>query len=275
MPELPEVETIRRQLAEEIVGRTVRSVDIRFSGRINLSPARFRRGVEGRRILSVGRRAKLLLLNLSGGSTVVIHLKMTGKLLLAEPDHDPGKHTHVVFALSGGRTVFFDDVRKFGFIRLYSTSDLEREVFGPAGFGPEPLEPGFTEDGFADCLRRHGRAAIKPLLLSQKCVVGAGNIYADESLWASRIRPDRKAGTLKKREVSELYAALREILRRAVRLGGSSVDDYRDAQGRTGRYARELKAYGRDGEQCFRCRSTIKKIRLGGRGTHFCPKCQK
>ncbi|MFC1638918.1 bifunctional DNA-formamidopyrimidine glycosylase/DNA-(apurinic or apyrimidinic site) lyase [Patescibacteria group bacterium] len=275
MPELPEVETIRRQLAKDIVGRTVRSVDVRFSGRINLSPKRFRAAVEGRRIREVGRRAKMLLLHLSGGKTLVVHLKMTGLLLLAEPDHEPGKHTHIVFRLSGGRVLFFDDVRKFGFVRLHETAGLEDDVFGPARLGVEPLGRAFTAPRFADCLARHARGAVKPLLLSQKCVVGVGNIYADETLWKSRIRPDRRAGSLSPSEARRLHTAIRDVLRESVRLGGTSFDTYRDAHGSTGGYVRRLKAYGREGKRCARCRGTMVKTRLGGRGTHWCRGCQK
>ncbi|OIO51899.1 DNA-formamidopyrimidine glycosylase [Candidatus Uhrbacteria bacterium CG_4_10_14_0_8_um_filter_58_22] len=275
MPELPEVETVRRQLERTIVGRRIGSVDVRFSGRLNVGAGEFVKRLVGRRILSSGRRAKLLLFGLSGGDTLVVHLKMTGKLLLVDSDQEPNRHTHVVFRLSGYNVLFFDDIRKFGYLHLFRTDDLERLVIGPAGYGPEPLGPGFRADSFAADLKRFGRSAIKPLLLSQKCVVGVGNIYSDETLWRSGIRPDRSAGTLEADEVRSLHDSIRKILRRSVRIGGTSVDSYRDAFGRRGGYERKLEVYGREGHPCSRCGELIRKVRLGGRGTHYCPKCQK
>ncbi|MFH2062758.1 MAG: bifunctional DNA-formamidopyrimidine glycosylase/DNA-(apurinic or apyrimidinic site) lyase [bacterium] len=275
MPELPEVETVRRQLERAVVGRRISSVEVRFAGRLNLSARRFADCLTGRRIESVGRRAKLLLIGLSGGDTLVVHLKMTGRMLLVEPDHEPGRHTHVVFRLSGGKVMFFDDLRKFGFLRVCRTDELERKVLGPLGYGPEPMGKDFILDGFAACLKAHSRAAIKPLLLSQKCVVGVGNIYSDESLWRAGIRPGRAAGKLRPDEVRSLFEAVRHVLRRSIRIGGTSVDSYRDAHGRRGGYERELEAYGREGQPCSRCGGSIRKVRLGGRGTHYCPSCQK
>jgi len=275
MPELPEVETVRRQLERTMVGRRIGSVDVRFSGRLNVGAVEFAERLVGHRVMSVGRRAKLLLFGLSGGDTLVVHLKMTGKLLLVDPDREAGKHTHVVFRLSGSTVLFFEDVRKFGYLYLFRTDDLERLVIGPAYYGPEPLGPDFRVNSFAVCLERFGRSAVKPLLLSQRCVVGVGNIYADETLWQSGIRPERKAETLEIDEIRSLHEAIRKILRRSVRVGGTSVDSYRDALGRRGGYERELEAYGRDGQPCSRCGEPIHKIRLGGRGTHYCPKCQK
>ncbi|HCC22091.1 TPA: DNA-formamidopyrimidine glycosylase [Candidatus Uhrbacteria bacterium] len=242
---------------------------------MNLDSGAFVECLAGRRVLSVGRRSKLLLLRLSGGDVLVVHLKMTGKLLLVNSDCEPGKHTHIIFRLSGNNVLFFDDVRKFGYLHLFRTDDLERLVFGPAKYGPEPLSPDFKLNLFSDCLRKFRRSAIKPLLLSQKCVVGVGNIYADETLWRSGIRPDRLIGTLEANEIRLLHESIRKILRQSVRIGGTSVDSYRDAFGHRGDYERKLEVYGRNGQLCSRCDGLIRKIRLSGRGTHFCPKCQK
>jgi len=274
MPELPEVETIRRQLNRAVRGKRIEKIDVRFSGRINMSVAGFRKQLEGRTIESVGRRAKILILHLSGGVSVVTHLKMSGKLLLVEPDHKPGKHTHIVFRLSDGQVLFFDDMRKFGYMKVVDTAELEEKIFKPAGLGIEPMTEQFTVDAFAECLRRHPRATLKPLLLSQKCVVGVGNIYADESLWKAKIRPDRKAGELSDGEIRKLHDAIKSILAKSIEVGGTSFDQYRDTAGGRGGFVKLLKVYGRDGQQCAGCKAVIKKMRLGGRGTHFCAGCQ-
>lgn len=275
MPELPEVETIRRQLQKEIVGKRVTSVDVFFAGRLNVSAGRFRDGVVDHRIRSVRRRAKMILIDLSGAMTLVVHLKMTGKLLLADEPVVRDKHAHVVFHLSGRRALIFNDVRKFGWIRLFETAMLDERLFRPMKLGPEPFDSDFTADSLACCLHAHGRATLKPLIMSQQCVVGAGNIYTDEALWKARIRPDRKAGTLTDKEIGSLFREIRSVLKDAIRRRGSSVDDYVDAYGNPGTYELKHEVYGRGGERCARCGAAIKKIRLGGRGTHYCPKCQK
>ncbi len=274
MPELPEVETIRRQLNKAVKGKRIDQVDVHFSGRINMSVEKFRGRIEGRRIESVGRRAKILILNLSGGCSVVIHLKMSGKLLLVPPNHEPGKHTHIIFHLSDGQVLFFDDMRKFGYVKVVDTNQIEEKIFALAGFGVEPLSDLFNEKTLTDCLYRHPRSALKPLLLSQKCVVGIGNIYADESLWKARIRPDRKAGDLSGREIDRLHRAIKNVLTKSIEAGGTSFDQYRDTAGGRGGFVKSLEVYGRDGQECSRCKSVIQKIRLGGRGTHYCSRCQ-
>ncbi len=275
MPELPEVETIRRQLQKEIVGKRITSVDVFFAGRLNVSSARLKAAVEGKTVREVRRRAKILLIDLSGGLTLAVHLKMTGKLLLAGRVTERNKHVHLVFGLSGGRTLMFEDVRKFGWVRLFRTDELEDRLLREMRLGPEPFSGEFTPDRFAVCLKSHPRATLKPLIMSQRCVVGSGNIYTDEALWKALIRPQRKAGTLTRAEIDRLFAAIRSVLKEAVRRRGSSVDDYVDAYGNPGTYEMKHEAYGRGGERCARCGNPIRKIRLGGRGTHYCPKCQK
>jgi len=275
MPELPEVETIRRQLEKEVVGSIIRSVDVRFAGRLNVSPAVLRKRIVGATITAIGRRAKLLLLRFSSGWTLAVHLKMTGRFLLVRSGTEPTKHVHVVFGLSGGRQLFFEDVRKFGFLKMVPTDALGPDLLDKEDYGPEPLGPGFTLNKFAGCLRRFAGKRIKPALMDQTCVAGVGNIYADEALWRAKVRPDRRTGDLTAGEVSGLYRGIRDSLRRSIRDGGTSADDYLDLYGRRGTYARRLRAYGRDGRPCHRCSRKLVKIRLGGRGTHFCPKCQK
>ena len=275
MPELPEVETIRRQLEKEVVGRRVKGIDVRFSGRLNVKSPVLAEALVGSRIISVRRRAKLLLVGFSGGWTLVFHLKMTGRLLLVPATTPPGKHDHLVFRLDDGRSLFFEDVRKFGYQKLVRTDDVESAVIAAGAYGPEPLEPGFTLGNFAGCLRRFGRKKVKPSLMDQTCVAGIGNIYADESLWRARIRPERRIGTLKPAEVKALYAGVRDSLKTSIRNRGTSADDYLDLYGREGTNEAALKAYGREGLRCRRCGGPIVKVRLAGRGTHYCPHCQK
>ena len=274
MPELPEVETIRRQMQKEIVGAKILGVDVRFSGRLNVKPAEFSRGVTGARIVGVGRRAKLLLIGLSNGRTMVVHLKMTGRFLLSKGKGTPNKHTHLVFRLSGGRTLMFEDVRKFGYVKLLRTDDLEEKVFARERYGPEPLEPSFTPEVFAACVRQRPNKKIKPLLMEQACIAGIGNIYADESLWRARVRPQRRAGSLTAAELRALHAGVLESLRGSLAVRGTSADMYVDLFGERGNNVARLNVYGREGEPCRRCRGPIKKVFFAGRGTHFCPKCQ-
>jgi len=275
MPELPEVETIRRQLSKEIVGRRVSSVDVFFAKRLNVPAKKFIGEVTGRRVKAIRRRAKMLLIDLSGGLTMAVHLKMTGRLLITKTGVAPTEHTHLVFVFTGGKRLMFEDVRKFGWVRLFETAAVEDDLIGPMGLGPEPFDTGFTPESLVRCLQARGRSKIKPLIMSQKCVTGAGNIYTDEALWKARIRPDRKAGTLTRQEAIRLHAEIRSVLKEAIRRRGSSVDDYVDAYGKPGTYEMKHEAYGRGGEKCARCGGLIRKVRLGGRGTHFCPKCQR
>ncbi len=275
MPELPEVETIRRQLAREVTGAVIRSVDVRFGKRLNLPAAKFAATVRGARIADVGRRAKLLIFTLANGWTMVAHLKMTGRFLLVREGARPNKHTHVVFHLSGGRQLFFEDVRKFGFIKLFPTADVARDVFEKEQYGPEPLEKSFGFDRFAGCLLAHASRRIKQALMDQTCIAGIGNIYADESLWRAAVRPDRRISTLSRSELQKLYRGILTSFRESIRYHGTSADMYVDLYGRQGSYVPRLRVYGREGLRCYRCGGIIAKTRLGGRGTHFCPKCQK
>lgn len=275
MPELPEVETVRRQLQAAVAGRTIRDVAVRFGRRLNVAPDELARILRGRKVVSVGRRAKLLVFNLSGGWTMIAHLKMTGRFLLVPSGQEPEKHTHVVFRLSGGKDLWFDDFRKFGYLRVYPTDRLEAEVFAKEEYGPEPLEKGFTAEKFAACLTSRQGKKVKPALTDQTCIAGIGNIYADEALWRAGVRPTRRIASLKAGEIKALHRGAIGALRQGIKYGGTSSDSYLDVYGRQGRNASRLAAYGREGEACRRCGQAIVKIRLGGRGTHYCPKCQK
>ncbi len=275
MPELPEVETIRRQMEKEIVGARILGVDVRYGGRLNVGARAFANAVAGSRVKAVGRRAKLLLVHLSNGNSLVVHLKMTGRFLLAKGAPAPGKHAHLVFRLSGGRTLFFEDVRKFGFVKLFRTDELDAKVFDKEGYGPEPLDPSFTFEKFRMCAGGRGPKKVKPMLMAQSCIAGVGNIYADESCWSASVRPTRATSSLSEKELRGIYDGVRKNLAEAVKVRGSSADNYVDLYGKKGKYVPRLKVYGREGLRCVRCGGTVKKIRFAGRGTHFCPDCQR
>ncbi len=269
MPELPEVETIARELRPRLIGRRVEEVVVYWPRAIaSPAPDRFQRALRGRRITNVARRAKYLLMPLDGGDVLLIHLRMTGSLRLRWGQHTAERHTRVALWLDDGWALHFDDPRKFG--RLWLTPD-PGAVLGD--LGPEPLEPAFTPRGLADRLR-HRRAPIKAVLLDQRCVAGLGNIYADEVLFVARIDPRRPAGELSESEIRRLHSAIREVLAEAIRAGGSTLRDYRAPVGGQGRFQDRWRVYHRAGQPCPRCGERLVCIRLAQRSTHFCPRCQ-
>ncbi len=223
------------------------------------------------KILEVGRRGKFLFLSLSGPSYLLIHLRMSGHLRVEPATAPPDNHIRLIFHLADGRRLVFSDSRKFG--RVYWTTEPALVV---AGLGPEPLAEDFTPDALAVLLSKH-KGAIKPLLLNQALLAGLGNIYADEVLFLAGLHPLRKANILSPAEAERLYAAIREVLQQAIDHRGTTLDDegYCDAEGRPGRHQEELHVYGRAGKPCPRCRTTlIQRMKVGARGTHFCPACQ-
>ncbi|HEY3315180.1 MAG TPA: bifunctional DNA-formamidopyrimidine glycosylase/DNA-(apurinic or apyrimidinic site) lyase [Bacillota bacterium] len=286
MPELPEVETIRRTVADRAAGRLITRVEVRRDKFVEpLTPAEFAARVTGRRLAEVDRRGKYLILRLSeAAGEIVIHLKMAGRLLVCragevlEPKLE--KHTHVVFHLAGGLELRHIDLRHFGRvswvpgIRDRAGYAAHPKLKGLAGLGPEPLSPDFTYDYLRVGLARR-KTRIKPLLLDQSFIAGLGNIYADECLFRAGLHPERPAAGLKPREVRALYEAIQEIIAEAVAHRGTTIATYVDGEGRRGEFAAMLKAYGRTGEKCLRCGTPIERIVLGGRSTHFCPNCQK
>ena len=275
MPELPEVETIRRQLAQHVVGKKILGVRVLFAKKLNVPAATLVAKTKGATIRSVGRRAKLLLINLSNGYTMAIHLKMTGHVYLQKAGAAPSKYAFVVFTLSGGRQIVWDDVRRFGFLKLFDRKGLERYLAGQK-YGPEPLLRSFTPNLMGACLMKHPGKKVKQLLLEQTCIAGIGNIYAVEALWYARIHPKRAAGKLNDRELKDLHDGVQKILRSSIAKRGTSADAYLDLFGKKGTFVPKLKVYDRDGERCPRHDGgIIKKMTLGGRGTYWCPICQK
>lgn len=272
MPELPEVETIRRGLAKKIIGKKIKTVEIKFPRFINMSTKEFQQIVVGATVKDVKRRAKSLIIELSNGWSILVHLKMTGQIIL---DGQPGTGApHIIYSFEGGAQLKHYDFRKFGYAKLIKTEEVEKKLANDQ-LGPEPLDKNFTLEKFVALLKTKPKAKIKPLLMDQKFIAGIGNIYAQEICFYARVLPTRAIATLTKKEIKDLYLGMRKILEEAISLSGSSVDDaYVDLSGKKGSYAPKLKVYGREGEKCRRCKGVVKKIKLGGRGTNFCS-CQK
>lgn len=273
MPELPEVEIICRGLARTVIGRKITNVRIALPKVINTTPRRFRQRVKNAIIRSIRRRAKIIIINLSGGFSLGIHLKISGQLLYAPKQAPVKKHTHIIFDLNNGYQLRFVDPRQFGYVKIGPTRQINK-VLGLERFGPEPLEKSFTRHLFQELIERRRNGRIKPLLMNQGFIAGLGNIYADEVLFYARIHPLRQVGTLSRRKINNIYTGIKRILLKAIKYKGTSVDSYVEVSGRPGNYERFLKAYGREGEKCLRCKTTIKRIKIGSRSAYFCPSCQ-
>lgn len=243
MPELPEVETIRRQLASKIIGKKL----------------------DNKRITGLRRRAKILIIDFHNGSSLVFHLKLTGQLIF---NAEPSRFTRKVFNFNDGSRLIFNDVRKFGWWKqVENTEKIEKE------FGPEALEIDLA--AFKAILSKRPNAKIKSLLMDQKFIAGIGNIYSDEILFAAKVNPFRAVKTLKEEEINKIHQNIRKILKEAIRYRGSSVEYYIDACGKKGEYKKRHKVYQKEGQNCPRCGAKIKRAKLGGRSAHFCPSCQK
>ncbi|MBA7465283.1 Formamidopyrimidine-DNA glycosylase [subsurface metagenome] len=268
MPELPEVETIRRGLEKRILAKKINRVEINTDRMVKKpSPKRFKEEVEGKNFTQVIRRGKYLILVLSSGKKIVIHLRMTGQLIYGRRD----TKSRVSFLLSNGKYLSLNDKRHLGEIRLVENWE---KVPGIAKMGMEPLEDSFTLKVFGEMLNKK-KAKIKPLLMNQEFLAGVGNIYAQEALFKAKIHPERHAHWLKRDKVKALFSEIKKVLKKAINYKGSSFSSYVDAQGRRGSFHSRLQVYGRGGEPCVKCKTPLKFIKLAGRGTSFCPKCQK
>lgn len=298
MPELPEVETIRRDLAERLCGRKITGVHILNNKTALPSAAFLNSQLPGRQVKEILRRGKLLIIKLVEKkglpSNLLIHLKMTGQLIYLEGKlklgggHSleskgrssleaaaggslPNKYTRVILSFGLAR-LYFNDLRKFGYLRLASNEELANLL--DHNYGPEPLTADFTVSALAAAIK--GRSTnIKALLLDQKRVAGLGNIYVDEALYAAGIRPTRRASSLKVGEIEKLHKEIKRIIALAVKKRGTTFSDYVDSRGRSGNFSSFLKVYGRANQTCFKCQKPITKIKLAGRGTHYCPVCQR
>ncbi|HYU21828.1 MAG TPA: bifunctional DNA-formamidopyrimidine glycosylase/DNA-(apurinic or apyrimidinic site) lyase [Candidatus Dormibacteraeota bacterium] len=280
MPELPEVETVARGLRQAILGRRILSVTLGKTDFID-DPAALEQHLPGRQIEAVERYGKFMLLRLSAGgenrvaangdaapASLLVHLGMTGQIAPSPAGQPLEKHTHVCLLLDDGRELRYTDARRFGRI-AYLTKELLAEEL--SGFGADPLE--VSKEEFADriCGRR---ARIKALLLDQSALRGVGNIYADESLWKAKIHPARLGANLSRKQTHTLRRVLQDILRKAIVLRGSSISDFLDAEGEPGEYQRHHRAYGREGKNCCRCKTLIRRAIVAGRSSYFCPRCQ-
>ncbi|HEX5434182.1 MAG TPA: bifunctional DNA-formamidopyrimidine glycosylase/DNA-(apurinic or apyrimidinic site) lyase [Candidatus Angelobacter sp.] len=270
MPELPEVETIANGLQKSVAGDRIESVWLGDKPEpLKSSPAEIVSTLEGARVERVRRVGKHIVFDLrtaGSGATShwIVHLGMTGRLLVARPEIELPKHTHLVARLESGRELRFADPRRFGRLQVQQS-----RFSGP---GAEPTT--ISLEGFARLFHK-SKAPIKAALLDQKLLHGVGNIYADESLFRAGIRPRHRSHTVTRAQLARLHAALQEVLNEAIAAGGSSISNYVDAEGQAGFFQFQHRAYGRQGEPCLICKTPIKKIVVGGRGTHYCPRCQK
>ena len=276
MPELPEVETLRRGVEPHVLGRVIERVDVREPRLRWPVPRSFAAKVKDRRITAAGRRAKYLILALDNGDRVLVHLGMTGRLSVLPPEHPRVKHDHVDFHLrdaKGRRSLLrFRDPRRFGAILLWPAKDEGHMLLDE--LGPEPFDPAF--DGHYLFERSRGRSApLKSFIMDGRIVVGAGNIYATEALFRARLRPARPAGRVTRAQYALLAAKVREVLEEAIGQGGTTLRDFANADGEAGYFAVKLDVYGRDGQPCRVCGAGIRRAVIGQRSSFYCPSCQR
>lgn len=303
MPELPEVETVKRGLQELLVGHVIKDVTFDWPKSFPNAADDVQQFLIGARVVTVERRAKVLLIELSSKHSLVVHLKMTGQLVYIADKHAkehpkspifnpkstlrfgaghpndsligalPDKSTRVTLVLDGAK-LFFNDQRKFGWMRLMPTAEVMNIDFMQK-VGPEPLSSEFTSAVLFERLQRRKNTSIKAALLDQTVLAGIGNIYADESLWGARIHPETKISLLSKSQVTKLHAELQAVLQLAIEKGGSTDKNYVNAEGKKGSYMSFARVFRREGQACPRCNYEIIKLKVAGRGTHICPHCQK
>jgi formamidopyrimidine-DNA glycosylase len=274
LPELPEVETVRKTLKKLVVNKTIKDITV-YWPKIIKNPVEVEQFVDaliGETIVDVGRRGKFLIIY-TGSFALVSHLRMEGKYGLYPKEEPFDKHTHVLFHFTDGTELRYRDVRKFGTMHLYKKGD-EFLTEPLIGLGPEPFSEEFTIEYLEKKLAKTNRK-VKTALLDQKVFVGLGNIYVDEALFRAGIHPERLANTLNKDEITLLHREIVATLSEAVKKGGSTIRSYVNSQGEIGMFQLELYAYGRKGEECKRCGTPLEKTTVGGRGTHYCPHCQK
>jgi len=305
MPELPEVETIRRDLVARLLGQSFTSIEVLSSKTASHPAVFFANNLRDRKIIKLERRGKLLIFKLSlkketprNRSTksqldyLLIHLKMTGQLVYLDKKEKvagghslsgdsfmtavggelPNKHTRAVFGFKNGGQLFFNDLRKFGYLKLVTAEELARLLKN--NYGPEPLTKDFSYP-FLKATLKNKKVKTKVLLLNQKLIAGLGNIYVDEALWAARVNPERIAGSLTEPEIKKLWQVINAIIRKAIAYRGTTFRNYVDSRGQQGNFSDRLAVYGRQGQSCQNCHSLIAKKKVAGRGTHYCPNCQK
>ncbi len=312
MPELPEVETLRRELSSAVKGKKIKSAEINWPKMVKpLTIEKFQEKIKGKKIIDISRRAKMLILKLSGKKFLIIHLKLTGQLIFqpapifspparggegvsrqrgwettrkreksvvgGHPQKGgisnlPNKFTHGILNFTDGSKLYFNDLRKFGWMRLVDRARIDKIS---DELGAEPLTKEFTLKKFQEILKKYPKRNIKMVLMDQSLIAGIGNIYNDESCFCAKILPTRIVRKLKDTEVKILYQCIKKILKLALSKKGTSADTYVQLNGQPGGFVPYLKVYGRKGEKCKRCGGAIKRIKLNGRGTYFCDECQK
>lgn len=287
MPELPEVETVKRGLSGLIVGKEITDVDSLWHKSFQTAKQDLEEFVIGAKVQAVSRRAKVLLIDLSSEHTLLVHLKMTGQLVYrgeqnfgaGHPNDSlinelPDRSTRVTFSFSDDSKLFFNDQRKFGWIRLFPTIEIPNVDFMKK-LGPEPLSADFTQNDFKKRIKLMPNKNIKSVLLDQSIIAGVGNIYADESLWAAKIHPETRVKNISDNKLTILFKELVAVLNLSIEKGGSTDRNYVNAEGKKGSYIEFARAFRREGKSCYRCGNEIIKLRVASRGTHICPKCQR
>lgn len=287
MPELPEVETVRRGLVKLVVGKTIKTVDFNWPKSFPNNPHDVNKFLIGASITDVRRRAKVLIIDLSTNYSLVIHLKMTGQIVYrgeesfaaGHPNDSmigtlPDRSTRVIFGLKDGGHIYFNDQRKFGWVRLLPTIDVPNLPF-MLKVGPEPLTEDFTAKIFTERVRRRANTTIKAAILDQTVLAGVGNIYADEALWGAKIYPGTRVKDVSDAKLAKLHKEIVYVMSLSIEKGGSTDKNYVDAEGKKGSYLQFARVFRRENLPCPRCSTIIQKTRVATRGTHFCPKCQK
>ena len=272
MPEMPEVETVRRTLLPLIKGKTIKEVTVWYPKIITGDAKEFARQLAGKKIVTIDRYAKYLLIRLSDNLTIVSHLRMEGKYRLVKINTKKDKHDHVQIIFSDNSALRYNDVRKFGRMQLIKTG-TEKEKTGISKLGAEPNSAAFTVSYLQNGLARK-KKNIKSTLLDQSVVAGLGNIYVDEVLWETKIHPLSQANTIPTKKVAQLHDNINSLIELAIAERGTTVHTYLDANGKTGGFQKMLQVYGHKNEPCVRCGTPLEKIKVNGRGTTFCPKCQ-
>ncbi|MCK5061723.1 bifunctional DNA-formamidopyrimidine glycosylase/DNA-(apurinic or apyrimidinic site) lyase [Candidatus Parcubacteria bacterium] len=304
MPELPEVETIVNDLRIKILDLRIKNLEVLLPRIVKNSLASFKKKIIGNKFVDIERIGKLIVITLERGGYLLAHLKMTGQLIYfshptsppvpllrkergtksskqiiiagghndgAKPEEMPNKWTRVIFTFSDRSKLYFNDLRTFGYLRIVNSKELE---IVKSKFGVEPLGIELTLNLFKEKIKFR-KTSIKALLLNQQIIAGLGNIYTDEILFAAKVRPTRAANSLTAKEIKSIYKAIRPILKKAIRARGTTFNNFVDGNGNIGNFVSQLKVYGRNGKKCKKCASIIKKLKVAGRGTHYCPDCQK
>ena len=275
MPELPEVECVVRALEGCLPSQKITGVEFFYDRMLppDMDRDTFSRSLQGREVLKIKRLGKYILIHLSGGMVLEVHLRMTGRFLYTSEGVPVSPYTGAVFKFEGGCALHFQDMRKFGTFRLWEQDVLSSS---PAyRLGPDPLSPEFSFSSFSNLLERKKKVRIKPFLLNQQNLAGLGNIYTDEALYRARIHPSRLAGSLADAEKKRLFKAINTVLQESIGRGGTTFSDYRNLQGEVGLFQEQLEVYRRDKQKCLRCSTPIARIVICGRGTYYCPSCQQ